>query len=226
MPTYSAILLAGGLGKRLGNSTPKQYLKLKDKPIAFYSLDVFSSFAEFEQIVVVCQPEHKNLFLEQKQDLLFATPGPLRQDSVKSGLDALVEPSDFVVIHDTARPFIQTSALKKLLIEGAKVGAATLGHKITSTVKETSKEDLVIKTHKKNYLWDIQTPQLVKTSLLKEGFQKIAKENITVTDDVSIAELLNNPVKIIENTSLNFKITTPQDFEYAKYLIKQEAFFG
>lgn len=221
MTTYSAILLSGGSGKRLRSKTPKQYLELCDKVLALYSFETFLSLNKFEEICVVCEEKYQKHFLHKGSNITFAKPGIRRQDSVKSGLKTFTKQSDFTVIHDIARPFVKASSLEKLLSIGASVGAATLASKVTSTIKQTSPGKIVSKTLNRDHLWNIQTPQIVRTNLLIEGFQKVDKQNLTITDDVSIAEYLEKPVRIIENSPNNFKVTTPEDFAYAKFLIDQ-----
>ena len=215
--TLSIILLAGGKGSRLASSIPKQFLTLGNKPIARYSLDIFLELPiPIEEIVVVCEEQYQPLFDNSLKELQFATPGEQRQFSVLNGFKALTKPTDFVMIHDIARPFITQKDILVLFEEGSPVGAATLATPVTSTIKQACLNHFVSSTLPRESLWEIQTPQLLKYSLLKEGLEKLIKENLLVTDDVALAELLNHPVKLVKGDPLNFKITTTKDLLLAK----------
>ena len=216
----SIILLAGGQGTRMGNSTPKQFLPLNGKPLALYSFDFFTQIdLPIQEIVVVCEPKYQLLFTHPFYKIVFAKPGTTRQYSVMHGFEALSQNTDFIMIHDSARPFLQEEDVKNLFEEALKIGAATLAYPISTTIKQTNTENIVTCTLDRNFLWEIQTPQCLKSSLLKSGFKKILEENLLVTDDVSLAELQNHPVKILKSNPQNFKITTPLDFKLAEVII-------
>jgi 2-C-methyl-D-erythritol 4-phosphate cytidylyltransferase len=218
--SLSIILLAGGIGSRLGSKEPKQFLQLGTKPIARHSLDTFlESSLIIQEIIVVCEELYQSFFYSPLKDLRFAKPGKERQLSVLNGFQALSTPVDFVMIHDTARPFITQKEILLLFEEGSKVGAATLATPVTSTIKKTDSNNFVTSTLPRDSLWEIQTPQLLSYHLLKEGLEKATKDDLIMTDDVSLAELLNHPVKLVKGNPLNFKITTQKDLILAHSLI-------
>jgi 2-C-methyl-D-erythritol 4-phosphate cytidylyltransferase len=215
----TALLLAGGVGSRLKSPIPKQYLSLDEKPLVQYSLDLFSSLKEISSITIVCYPEFQKKFdLKGEKPVQFALPGKERQNSVESGYFSSPL-SDYFLIHDTARPLIQKAEILKLLEEGLPIGAATLGVPITSTVKQINQDRLVKKTLNRSELFEIQTPQLLRADLLKRGLEKAKEDKKLYTDDVSLAESLGHPVKIVTGSSSNFKITTDQDLFVARQLI-------
>ncbi len=203
----SLVLLAGGVGTRMGSSQPKQYLLLEGKPIACHSLEVFLSHPAVAQVIVVCAPQYRSYFAPYT--VQFAEPGARRQDSLFNGLQ-LVETS-WVCIHDAARPFITTEMIDHLLNEGEKTGAATVAVPVKCTIKESDSKGFVTQTLDRSRLWEIQTPQLLKKELLKEGFAHACAHAVTVTDDVSLAELIGKPVKLVQGSAHNIKITTPED---------------
>lgn len=214
----SVILLAGGLGSRMQTQIPKQYLPLKNKPVALYSFEVFLQLPEIEEIVVVCTEEYRHLFSATTKRITFAIPGERRQDSVFNGLQAIHKDSEFVCIHDSARPHITPDLVRRVLDAGLLYGAATVGMPAKNTIKECNEFAFVKHTPDRSRIWEIQTPQVLRASLLREGFKQVAKKNLTVTDDVSIVEHLKYPVKIVEGDSRNLKITTPEDLLIAEYL--------
>ncbi|KAL2513857.1 2-C-methyl-D-erythritol 4-phosphate cytidylyltransferase [Forsythia ovata] len=221
--TVSVILLAGGKGKRMGASMPKQYLPLLGQPIALYSFYTFSKMPEVKEIVVVCDPSYQDIFEDAKDsiqvDLKFALPGKERQDSVYSGLQAIDSNSELVCIHDSARPLVLAGDVAKVLKDGWLIGAAVLGVPAKATIKEANCESFVVKTLDRKTLWEMQTPQVIKPDLLKKGFELVNRECLEVTDDVSIVEHLKQPVYITEGSYTNIKVTTPDDLLLAERIL-------
>ncbi|MCH9631042.1 MAG: 2-C-methyl-D-erythritol 4-phosphate cytidylyltransferase [Chlamydiia bacterium] len=210
----SLILLSGGKGLRVGGTTPKQYTLLGEKPLILHSLDTFLSIPLFNEVVIVCGKEYKHFFKGYKS-AVFAEPGSTRQSSVKNGFLALSDKNAGVLIHDGARPFVKREDILSLIHTGERAKAATLANKATSTIK-LAVGSKVQETLKRESLWETQTPQYLSYDLLKEGIEFADRENHTVTDDVSFAELLNHPVELVEACKSNTKVTTATDLEMAK----------
>nr|WLF00990.1 2-C-methyl-D-erythritol 4-phosphate cytidylyltransferase [Santalum album] len=219
--SVSVILLAGGKGKRMGASMPKQYLPLIGQPIALYSFYTFSHMSEVKEVIVVCDPSYKDIFEDTKVnvDLKFALPGKERQDSVYSGLQAVDMNSELVCIHDSARPLVSSGDINKVLSDGWINGAAVLGVPVKATIKEANSESFVVRTLDRNTLWEMQTPQVIKAKLLREGSELVNREGLEVTDDVSIVEHLKHPVYITEGSYTNIKVTTPDDILLAERIL-------
>ncbi|KAL2939478.1 2-C-methyl-D-erythritol 4-phosphate cytidylyltransferase chloroplastic [Bienertia sinuspersici] len=221
--SVSVILLAGGTGKRMGASMPKQYLPLMGQPIALYSLYTFSLMVEVKEIVVVCDPSYKDIFEEIRDKidvgLSFTEPGKERQDSVYNGLQAIDSNVELVCIHDSARPLTLSQDIEKVLNDGWLHGAAVLGVPVKATIKEANNDSFVVKTLDRRTLWEMQTPQVIKPALLKEGFDFVNRRKLEVTDDVSIVEHLGHPVYITEGSYTNIKITTPDDLLIAERIL-------
>ncbi|GAV63321.1 IspD domain-containing protein [Cephalotus follicularis] len=225
--SVSVILLAGGKGKRMGASMPKQYLPLLGQPIALYSFFTFSQMVEVREIVVVCDPSYKDIFEDNKEkinvDLKFTLPGKERQDSVYSGLQAIDLNSELVCIHDSARPLVSTGDTEKVLKDGWNIGAAVLGVPVKATIKEANSKSFVVKTLDRKTLWEMQTPQVIKPGLLRKGFELVSREGLEVTDDVSIVEYLKHPVYITEGSYTNIKVTTPDDLLLAERILSMNS---
>lgn len=223
--SVSVILLAGGKGKRMGASMPKQYLPLLGQPIALYSFRIFSLMSEVKEIVVVCDPSYRDIFEEAQNSvtvyLKFASPGKERQDSVFNGLQEVDQMTELVCVHDSARPLVLTNDVKKVLNDARVHGAAVLGVPVKATIKEASSDNFVTRTLNRQTLWEMHTPQVIKPSLLRKGFEVVYREGLEVTDDVSIVEHLKHPVYITEGSYTNIKVTTPDDLLLAERILNQ-----
>ncbi|CAO1944152.1 unnamed protein product [Urochloa humidicola] len=224
--SVSVILLSGGQGKRMGASMPKQYLPLLGLPIALHSLKTFCQLKEVKEVVVVCDPDYSDLFegsIENMQiPLKFACPGKERQDSVFNGLQEIDGESELVCVHDSARPLVTSEDLKKVLEDAAVHGAAVLGVPVKATIKEATSDSFVVKTLDRKTLWEMQTPQVMKPNLLRDGFELVKRDGLEVTDDVSIVEYLKHPVYITEGSYTNIKVTTPDDLLLAERLMNEK----
>lgn len=227
--SVSVVLLAGGVGKRFGAAIPKQYLDLKGAPIATYSLKIFSSLPEVFEIVVVCEKDWEHIFrdcyasLDRKLPLKFARPGAERQDSVANGFAVTDESAQLVAIHDSARPLVTPDDIWRCFSDAWNTGAAVLGVPVKPTIKEADSLGRVVQTLQRSKLWEVQTPQVIRPALLKLGFEKVIKEGLEVTDDVSIIEALGEPVQITPGSYTNIKVTTPEDMSVAERFVEEHA---
>jgi len=211
------ILLAGGVGKRMESKTPKQYLSLSGQPLIKYSLEIARKSNSIDAITIVCSENYQNMLAGTKT--IFAQPGKRRQDSVYNGFCALPSDCDIIIVHDGARPFLTEKMIADLISTSENYKAATIGMPVKYTVKECDENNCVIKTLDRSKVWEIQTPQMIKYSVLKQGFEKSLRENLSVTDDVSLAELIGEKVKIVAGSYENIKITTPKDLKIAEQIL-------
>jgi 2-C-methyl-D-erythritol 4-phosphate cytidylyltransferase len=214
----SAIFLAGGRGLRMGSLLPKQFLPLHGRAIALYSLEILLQLEEIEEIIVVCPEEHRHVF--SGMPVRFAPPGEQRQDSVYNGLQMVQPRSEWICIHDSARPFITPSLVKTLFEEGKQAPASSLALPVKNTLKEINAQQDVARTVDRSCIWEIQTPQLLKKEVLERGFAYAHAHTLSVTDDVSLAELTGHRVKLVRGSYQNIKITTPEDLFFAEWLVQ------
>lgn len=213
-----AILVAGGIGRRMGSPIPKQFLPIQGRPIAQRSLDLLLSLPEIVEIAIACHSDYRPLF-EADPRLRFADPGERRQDSVENGLAALSPQIDLVLVHDAVRPLVSQAITQQALEIGGQWGAAVVAVPLVFTVKEVDQDLLVLRTLNRSTLWEIQTPQVVRRPLLEEGLRRAEVEGWEVTDDASLIERLGHPVKIVEGCRSNLKITTREDLAIAEGLL-------
>ena len=221
MSKTTAILLAGGKGQRIQSTCPKQFLFLGQKRIFEYSLEVLDSIEQISEIIIVCSPKYRALVKKEQLStaVRFAMPGRRRQDSVSNALDLIEGEQGYVCIHDSARPFISYEFVQKLLRSSYRYGAAIPGTPVKFTLKQVSNKGFVEKTLDRARCWEVQTPQITKVSWLKQAFTYAKEHNLAVTDDVSLIEHLDRPIKVVEGSYSNIKITTPEDLSLAETLL-------
>lgn len=220
----SAIILAGGKGKRMGAKISKQYIELNGKPLLYYTLKQFLSCDEINKIILVLPKEEieycKNEVLEKYSLIvdLIVEGGKERQDSVFNGLSA-VNDEGIVLIHDGARPFVS----RRMITEGIKYadlyGAAAPGVTPKDTIKIKDDKSFSKETPKRETLVAIQTPQVFKSNIIKECHKRLKSDNLIVTDDTMVVEAYNYDVYLYEGEYTNIKVTTPEDLILAEKLI-------
>ncbi|MEG0857491.1 MAG: 2-C-methyl-D-erythritol 4-phosphate cytidylyltransferase [Terrisporobacter sp.] len=220
----NAIILAGGRGKRMGSEISKQYIKIKGKPILYYTLKTFIECKSIDQITLVlpedeieyCKYEILERYSLNIDRIIIG--GKERQDSVYNALESIVN-SDIVLIHDGARPFVSNRIIEQG-IEFAKIyGAAAPGVTPKDTIKIKNSESFSIETPQRDKLVAIQTPQVFKFNTILECHKKVKEGNIIVTDDTMVAELYGNKVYLYDGEYTNIKVTTPEDLILAEMLL-------
>ncbi|OCA97672.1 2-C-methyl-D-erythritol 4-phosphate cytidylyltransferase [Clostridium beijerinckii] len=221
----SAIVLAGGRGKRMGYIQSKQYIDLNGAPILYYTLKQFIENDLIDKIILVvpedekdyCKREVLNKYGLKIDDLV--SGGNERQESVYNALEKL-EKSDIVLIHDGARPFVSQKIISDAVEYAKRYKAAAPGVMPKDTIKIKDGNNFSVDTLVRSELVAIQTPQAFDFNLIYECHKEIKKRCISVTDDTSVVELLGHKVYIYEGDYKNIKITTPEDLILAEYFIK------
>jgi len=173
-----AIILAAGIGKRMGAATNKQLLLLDNKPIIAHTLQVFDDCRAVDGIYLVVNQKDLPVVQEELLEtyrfnkvMKLVIGGRLRQDSVKNGLEAIEPPCDTVVIHDGARPFVTPSFIEKGVFLMEMFDAIVPAIPVKDTIKVVSKEGFVVKTLERDSLWHVQTPQTFKYELIAKAYR-------------------------------------------------------
>ncbi|MDD5669182.1 MAG: 2-C-methyl-D-erythritol 4-phosphate cytidylyltransferase [Candidatus Omnitrophica bacterium] len=229
--SVTAILLAAGQGLRLKTGVSKPLVLLNKKPLIQYSLETLNSHPDISALIVVVHPDNKKkvcslikrLGIDKVKGVIEG--GIRRQDSVFNGLSMLDPSADSVLIHDSARPFIENKCITETVREALKSGAAVTGVPVKSTIKQVlvSKRNpgvsIVVKTLPRENLWEIQTPQVFKKKIILEAFAAFGDSD--VTDDAMMVEKLGYPVRIVRGSYNNIKITTPEDLIVGEAIAKK-----
>lgn len=223
-----AIVLAAGVGKRMNSKIPKQFMELGGKPVLYYALKTFQeSFVE-EIILVTGTAEQEFCKKEIVQKYQFGkvkavvAGGKERYHSVYEGLKA-INNAQYVFIHDGARPFVKLEMLERAYLEVEKTNACVIGVKAKDTVKIADGEGFVQNTPDRSRVWQVQTPQVFEFHAIKKAHELIMeREDITITDDAMVYETVyGKPVKLVEGSYENIKITTPEDMQIANVFLQK-----
>lgn len=229
----SAILLAGGSGRRMQSDTPKQYMLLGDKPVLSYSLAAFEQSSVDEIILVVNDSDMEYLksnILKRfpvKKPIHLVPGGEERYLSVYNGLKSMTD-SDFVLIHDGARPFITVEMIERVITSLREHPACAVGVPVKDTIKIVDTTGTITETPDRSTVWAIQTPQAFSASLIMRAYEMLLLQmqeegqdkKTPVTDDTMVIEYtLNYPVRMIMGSYSNIKITTPEDMIMGEALL-------
>lgn len=227
---YTAVILSGGKGSRMNSEVHKQYLLLNEKPVIAYALEAFEK-SPVDEIVLVtgageeeyCRKEIVEAY-HLKKVVKIVAGGKERYHSVYEGLKA-VEESDYVLIHDGARPFVTWDIICRTMEEVQRSSACVVGMHVKDTIKITDEADYVRDTPDRKDVWMVQTPQAFSYPLILSAYQKlIEQEKTTVTDDAMAVEKMSGvPVKLIEGSYRNIKITTPEDMVIAEAFLQAQS---
>jgi 2-C-methyl-D-erythritol 4-phosphate cytidylyltransferase len=227
----TAIVLAGGRGSRMKSSIRKQYMLLGEKPVLYYALQTFQNSSRIDEIILVCSQEeiekcHQEIVERYGFTKVAAivAGGRERYHSVYEGLKA-ADPCDYVLIHDGARPFIDEAMIERIADALPVCQASVAAVPVKDTIKVSDENGYVDQTLPRKRLWSVQTPQSFAYPLIREAYDRMMQQESScqgVTDDAMVMETFGSvPVKLIEGSYENMKITTPEDLLLAKEILER-----
>ena len=224
MSEFYALVPAAGSGSRMGGELPKQYLPLAGQPMIFHALNVLCANADIGTVFVVLAPDDTlfhtydwSRFGDKLQPLYCG--GATRAESVMNGLLASeLEPDDWVLVHDAARPCLSQQQLARLIgeLRDDEVGGI-LAVPVADTLKRADDAQRIAQTENREGLWQAQTPQMFRTGLLLRGLQAAPQ----VTDEASAIEALGLHPRLVLSEPSNFKVTYAQDMQLAELLLRK-----
>lgn len=217
----SAVIVAGGMGRRMKSKTEKQFLMLSGEEILIHTVKNISKSKYIKEITVVTVSNK----IDYTKKLLSAFPkvknivsgGETRAQSVKNGLSAVSENCGIVLIHDGVRPFIEERFINNCIEDAFKFGSAALGIMPTNTISVKDEHGNIKETLKRSSLVSVQTPQCFRREIIMEAYEDFSP---LCTDDASQVIRLGKKVHITEGSSQNIKITVPEDMIIAHEYIK------
>jgi 2-C-methyl-D-erythritol 4-phosphate cytidylyltransferase len=212
-----ALIVAAGLGERLGLERPKALVELAGRPLVQWSVDVLVSVAAIERIVVALPPD-----VEPPVGTVGILGGAVRSESVRRALAASGD-GDPVLVHDAARPLLTAELVEATLaaIEGDGVDAAIAATPVTDTVKQADGDHVVTRTLDRAGLWAVQTPQVFRRGALESALSVTEDVLARATDDAWLVERAGGRVVIVPASTDNLKVTTPLDLDLAELLISR-----
>lgn len=225
----AAIVVAGGSGLRFGTDTPKQFQMLSGMPVAVHALRAFEQSVYIDCVVCVCRKGDEDIFEDYKEKFALTkirkivVGGDTRQESVLHGIEALNDASfkkiTHVAIHDAARPLITPEAIDNCVIAAHRFGASTAAHRATDTIKIAAKHDFIESTPDRETVWHATTPQVFELNLYRAAAYSALEQGFKCTDDNSLVENIDRPVKLVDVGPYNIKITCPEDLAVAEALL-------
>ena len=222
----TAIIVAAGSSERMGFD--KLFALVSGKPIIAHTIAAFERTSCVEEIILVGRAdglgELQKIIGQPTKVKQIVAGGAERSDSVRAGLDHLNLKSDFVAVHDAARPMITPEKITRVFdVCRTTGGAAALAEPINDTLKRADLDLAVKESVDRNGVYAMQTPQVFARKLLEEAYRLVAKKNVSVTDEASAVELLGCKVVLVPNHDFNFKITYPRDLPLAEFVLNQRA---
>ncbi len=222
----SAIVTCAGSGTRMGGVS-KQLIDLNGMPLFLYSLLAFEHCNEISEIIVVAKENEIGVIQDACKQYsvtklrCVVKGGASRQESVYNGFLAVDPKSEFVAIHDGARPLIRPEDVALLLKEARRFGAATAAKKMVDTVKRSTADGTILDTVPREDLYTVQTPQVFKTDLYRVSLALNEKNGGSVTDDCALAEAAGFSVKLCDLGINNLKLTHPEDLPLIEMILKE-----
>lgn len=216
----AVIIVAGGTGMRMGTSIPKQFLKIKGKPVILHTIEKFVSFDPDIEIVLVINPVHRPIWdhivadFNVHLDYKIAAGGETRFHSVKNGL-ALIRNESLVGIHDAVRPLIKTGLISEIYKMAGIMGNAVPSVQVMESVRQITESGS--KVVDRSVLQLVQTPQVFLYSILKKAYDTLYLPEFT--DDASVVEKSGVKINLVDGDHYNIKITTPEDIEIVNALL-------
>ena len=219
----TAIVLAGGSGKRMGTKVQKQYLEIDGKPVLYYSLNEFQKSEVIDEIVLVvgegqeeyCKEEFVDRYHISKVSKI-VQGGSERFYSVWNGLREIEE--GYVFIHDGARPFVDQEIIQRAYEKVLEHKACVVGMPVKDTIKIADRDGYAADTPDRSMVWMVQTPQVFAIDIVKNAYSLlVSQESPYATDDAMVVECYSDcKVKLVEGSYENIKITTPEDLGIAE----------
>jgi len=223
----SVIIPAAGSGKRMHNkSIPKAFMLLAGQPLLTRSLNKFILLPAIKEIIIAVSRENMaraarlvSKYKAKLPEIKLVKGGKERCDSVANALKIINPASRIILIHDAARPLVKKEDIIRLVKAVRKNGAAILAVPVVDTIKRVNSNGQIKETLPRQELWAAQTPQGFKRDIIMKAYNRLLKRSKTITDDASLVEHIDYPVRIVPGSYTNLKITTPADKIFAQKLL-------
>jgi len=222
----AVLIPAAGASSRLKGKTKKQFADLNGRAVFLRAVEMFADRDDVKQIVIAIPAEDEELFrVKWGANLGFygvkaIIGGQQRHDTVGKLLGEVQDDFDLIALHDAARPCVTKGQIDAVFAAAAETGAAILAQRLVGTVKQADKDNNIVKTIDRSSLWEAQTPQAFKPEIIRKAYERLDKITENITDDAQLVEATGHPVRIVESSSSNIKITTGTDIAIAGAILK------
>lgn len=231
-----AVILAGGIGSRMGGDKPKQYLTVKDKPIIIYTIEKFLVVPEFEKVIVLCPKqwvEHTKNLIEKhiapaKDKVAVIEGGSTRNETIMNAIKLIesegkLNDDTVIVTHDSVRPFVTHRIIEENIKAAEEFGACDTVVPATDTIVEAMDNATISNIPDRSKMYQGQTPQSFKALKLKNMYESLTDEEKDIlTDAAKIFVIKGEKVALVQGETYNMKITYPYDLRVAKSLLEDE----
>ncbi|WP_297131657.1 2-C-methyl-D-erythritol 4-phosphate cytidylyltransferase [uncultured Eubacterium sp.] len=233
--TYG-VILAGGIGSRMGGDKPKQYLTVKGKPIIIYTIEKFLVVPEFEKVIVLCPKqwvEHTKNLIEKhiapaKDRVAVIEGGATRNETIMNAVKLIesegnLNDDTIIVTHDSVRPFVTHRIIEENIKAAEEFGACDTVVPATDTIVEAVDNATISSIPDRSKMYQGQTPQSFKALKLKNMYESLSDEEKDIlTDAAKIFVIKGEKVALVQGETFNMKITYPYDLRVAKSLLEDE----
>ncbi|MDR2361428.1 MAG: 2-C-methyl-D-erythritol 4-phosphate cytidylyltransferase [Prevotellaceae bacterium] len=218
----SVIIVAGGVGQRMGASIPKQFLPLAGRPLLMHTITQFVRYDATLFIVVALPAAHIDRWQRLCDEYRFATPhrivagGDSRAASVRNALSRLPD-TDFIAVHDGVRPLTPVDVIARCFATAARYGSAVPVVPVTDSLRKQTADDSY--DIPRDGIVTVQTPQVFRADRLRDAYARTADNTAAFTDDASVVQTAGYDITLTEGSRENIKITTPADLPVADALL-------
>jgi 2-C-methyl-D-erythritol 4-phosphate cytidylyltransferase/2-C-methyl-D-erythritol 2,4-cyclodiphosphate synthase len=210
----TAIIAAGGSGRRLGSPVPKQLLEVGGRSLLERSVDAFRTHPAVGDVIVAVPADMLAAPPAWLSGVTLVPGGERRQDSVANAFEKVDPGAAIVLVHDAARPFVSADVITRAIEAAAAHGAAIVAVPVSDTVKRVAPDGVIVETLPRDEIFLAQTPQAFTRDVL--GAAVAAGRTATATDEAMLAERAGHRVHVVAGDSTNVKITTAADLERAR----------
>ncbi len=218
----TAIIVGAGQSTRMGMTVSKQLIKLCGKETILHTLTAFQQAETVSEIIVVCRKQDKAIIqsLAETNNITklkaLTEGGNTRQQSVINGLQLVDSDTDYIAIHDGARPLVSVEKINQVIRDAYQYGSATLGVSVKDTIKIVDNNHFIQNTPDRSTLMAVHTPQVFEKITYTLAVQKALSEHKDYTDDCQLIETMGKKVFITTDFPTNIKLTTPEDILIAE----------
>lgn len=221
------IILAAGIGARMGANVTKQKINILGRSVLHYALAAFEACHDIDDVVLVVRSDEFDFARREADGMLkvcsIVAGGCCRAESAAKGFAAIPSDTGIVAVHDAARALIRPEEISIVIAEAKKTGAATAVSLVTDTIKTVDELGVVTGTVNRETLRKAQTPQAFSVQVYKKALENVVDYGL-ITDDNMMVEQIGVAISAVDVGDENIKLTTPADLRYAEFLLKERGF--